>query len=102
MVGLLNEMIAKFEEDPPLSAKTAGDDKDPHELLAFVSNFKNNEGAVLIWVFAVHGEELNDKTKQKLLLLTAYSSSFQVEAELKVRRATKCLLLVEEIWVWQQ
>lgn len=44
VVGLLKEMIAKFEEDPPLSSKTSGDDKDPHELLAFVSNFKNNEG----------------------------------------------------------
>ncbi|XP_074533818.1 ubiquitin-conjugating enzyme E2 variant 3 [Halichoeres trimaculatus] len=44
VVGLLTEMIAKFEEDPPLSSKTSGDDKDPHELLAFVSNFKNNEG----------------------------------------------------------
>ncbi|XP_034541504.1 ubiquitin-conjugating enzyme E2 variant 3 [Notolabrus celidotus] len=44
VVGLLNEMIAKFQEDPPLSAKTTGENKDPHELLAFVSNFKNNEG----------------------------------------------------------
>ncbi|KAJ8249395.1 hypothetical protein GJAV_G00234340 [Gymnothorax javanicus] len=38
--GLLTEMIAKFEEDPPLSSKTAGDGKDPSELLAFVSKLK--------------------------------------------------------------
>ncbi|XP_041651709.1 ubiquitin-conjugating enzyme E2 variant 3 [Cheilinus undulatus] len=44
VVGLLNEMIAKFEEDPPLSAKTTGDDKDPHELLAFVNNLKITDG----------------------------------------------------------
>lgn len=44
VVGLLNEMIAKFEEDPPLSTKTTGDDKDPQELLAFVSNFKMTDG----------------------------------------------------------
>ncbi|CAJ1057390.1 ubiquitin-conjugating enzyme E2 variant 3 [Xyrichtys novacula] len=44
VAGLLTEMIAKFEEDPPLSAKPTGEDKDPHELLAFVSNFKNNDG----------------------------------------------------------
>lgn len=45
MVGLLSEMIAKFEEDPPLSSKTMADDKDPHELLAYVSNLKINDGA---------------------------------------------------------
>uniref|UniRef100_UPI0037E98F62 ubiquitin-conjugating enzyme E2 variant 3 n=1 Tax=Semicossyphus pulcher TaxID=241346 RepID=UPI0037E98F62 len=44
VVGLLNEMVAKFEEAPPLSAKTTGDNKDPHELLAFVSNLKINDG----------------------------------------------------------
>ncbi|XP_034735415.1 ubiquitin-conjugating enzyme E2 variant 3 [Etheostoma cragini] len=44
MVGLLTEMIAKFEEDPPLSAKTTADNKDPHELLAFVSNLQINNG----------------------------------------------------------
>ncbi|KAM6937112.1 ubiquitin-conjugating enzyme E2 variant 3 isoform 1-T1 [Xenentodon cancila] len=43
VVGLLTEMIVKFEEDPPLSTK---DNKDPHELLAFVSNFKINDGGV--------------------------------------------------------
>ncbi|KAG7473808.1 hypothetical protein MATL_G00099720 [Megalops atlanticus] len=42
--GLLAEMIAKFEEDPPLSSKTTGDDKDPNELLAFVSNLQITEG----------------------------------------------------------
>lgn len=44
MVGLLKEMIAKFEEDPPLSSKK-GDNKDPHDLLAFVSNLQINDGA---------------------------------------------------------
>lgn len=47
VVGLLNEMIAKFEEDPPLSSKPTGNSKDPHELLAFVSNLQINDGAVL-------------------------------------------------------
>ncbi|GLD50725.1 ubiquitin-conjugating enzyme E2 variant 3-like protein [Lates japonicus] len=46
MVGLLSEMIAKFEEDPPLSSKTTGDNKDPHELLAFVSNLQINDGGI--------------------------------------------------------
>ncbi|XP_008291901.1 ubiquitin-conjugating enzyme E2 variant 3 [Stegastes partitus] len=46
VVGLLNEMIAKFEEDPPLSSKTAGENKDPHELLAFVSNFHISDGGI--------------------------------------------------------
>ncbi|XP_072241620.1 ubiquitin-conjugating enzyme E2 variant 3 isoform X2 [Leuresthes tenuis] len=43
---LLTEMIAKFQEDPPLSAKATENAKDPHELLAFVSNLKINEGGV--------------------------------------------------------
>lgn len=47
MVGLLKEMIAKFEEDPPLSSKTEGDNKGPHDLLAFVSNLQINDGASL-------------------------------------------------------
>ncbi|GAA6233754.1 ubiquitin-conjugating enzyme E2 variant 3-like [Lates japonicus] len=46
VVGLLSEMIAKFEEDPPLSSKTTGDNKDPHELLAFVSNLQINDGGI--------------------------------------------------------
>ncbi|KAK5867673.1 hypothetical protein PBY51_012141 [Eleginops maclovinus] len=44
VVALLTEMISKFEEDPPLSSKTTADNKDPHELLAFVSNLKINDG----------------------------------------------------------
>ncbi|XP_029289344.1 ubiquitin-conjugating enzyme E2 variant 3 [Cottoperca gobio] len=43
VVSLLTEMIAKFEEDPPLSSKTTGDNKDPHDLLAFVSNIQIND-----------------------------------------------------------
>ncbi|XP_018519615.1 ubiquitin-conjugating enzyme E2 variant 3 [Lates calcarifer] len=46
VVGLLSEMIAKFEEDPPLSSKTTGDNKDPQELLAFVSNLQINDGGI--------------------------------------------------------
>lgn len=46
VVGLLNEMIAKFEEDPPLSTRSTPINKDPHELLAMVSNFQINDGSV--------------------------------------------------------
>ncbi|MBN3318477.1 UEVLD enzyme, partial [Atractosteus spatula] len=34
--GLLSEMIAKFEEEPPLCTKPSADEKDPAELLAYV------------------------------------------------------------------
>lgn len=44
VVGLLNQMTAKFGEDPPLSAKATVENKDPHELLAFVSNLQVNDG----------------------------------------------------------
>ncbi|XP_068578598.1 ubiquitin-conjugating enzyme E2 variant 3 isoform X2 [Cebidichthys violaceus] len=44
VVGLLVEMTAKFEEHPPLSSKSTVDNKDPHELLAFVSNIQINDG----------------------------------------------------------
>ncbi|XP_035520580.1 ubiquitin-conjugating enzyme E2 variant 3 [Morone saxatilis] len=46
VVGLLAEMIAKFEEEPPLSSKTTGENKDPHDLLAFVSNLQINDGGI--------------------------------------------------------
>lgn len=46
VVVLLNEMIQKFEEDPPLSSKNTPNNKDPHELLAMVSNFQINDGSV--------------------------------------------------------
>ncbi|XP_028305353.1 ubiquitin-conjugating enzyme E2 variant 3 isoform X2 [Gouania willdenowi] len=46
VVALLNEMSAKFEEEPPLSSKPAGGDKDPHELLDLVSNLKLNDGSI--------------------------------------------------------
>uniref|UniRef100_A0A3Q3X6E3 UEV domain-containing protein n=1 Tax=Mola mola TaxID=94237 RepID=A0A3Q3X6E3_MOLML len=42
VVGLLREMTAKFEEDPPLSSKTTEHDKE--ELLAFVSNLQITDG----------------------------------------------------------
>ncbi|XP_049929898.1 ubiquitin-conjugating enzyme E2 variant 3 [Epinephelus moara] len=44
VVGLLKEMIAKFEEDPPLSTKTTAEHKDPHELLTMVSNLQLDGG----------------------------------------------------------
>ncbi|XP_061532615.1 ubiquitin-conjugating enzyme E2 variant 3 [Phycodurus eques] len=44
VVNLLEEMILKFQEDPPLSASTAGQ-KDPQELLAFVNNLQINDRA---------------------------------------------------------
>uniref|UniRef100_A0A1A8V8D7 UEV and lactate/malate dehyrogenase domains n=1 Tax=Nothobranchius furzeri TaxID=105023 RepID=A0A1A8V8D7_NOTFU len=46
VVGLLNEMISKFEEEPPLSSKITEDSKDPHQLLAFVSNLQISDGRV--------------------------------------------------------
>lgn len=45
VVSLLAEMIVKFEEHPPLSSKSNVDNKDPHDLLAFVSNIQINNGA---------------------------------------------------------
>ncbi|XP_066525845.1 ubiquitin-conjugating enzyme E2 variant 3 [Hoplias malabaricus] len=44
VTALLEEMITKFEEDPPLGMKSAGDGHDPNELLAFVSHLNLNEG----------------------------------------------------------
>ncbi|XP_063052671.1 ubiquitin-conjugating enzyme E2 variant 3 [Engraulis encrasicolus] len=41
--GLLAEMIAKFEEEPPLSTKPSGEAEDPNDLLAFVSKLKMHE-----------------------------------------------------------
>ena len=38
------EMIAKFEEEPPLSTKPSGEAEDPNNLLAFVSALKMNKG----------------------------------------------------------
>ncbi|KAG7523461.1 ubiquitin-conjugating enzyme E2 variant 3-like [Solea senegalensis] len=46
VVVLLNEMIAKFEEDPPLCSKPKDSDKDPHELLAYVNKIQINDGGV--------------------------------------------------------
>ncbi|KAF4081201.1 hypothetical protein AMELA_G00158780 [Ameiurus melas] len=44
VIVLLQEMIAKFEEDPPLAMKSTGDEKDPNELLAIVSHLNITEG----------------------------------------------------------
>ncbi|TSK45861.1 Ubiquitin-conjugating enzyme E2 variant 3 [Bagarius yarrelli] len=44
VLALLEEMIAKFEEDPPLATKSSGDGKDPNELLAMASHLNINEG----------------------------------------------------------
>ncbi|KAL4622696.1 ubiquitin-conjugating enzyme E2 variant 3-like [Arapaima gigas] len=46
MNNLLVEMIAKFEEDPPLGSKPQADSRNPNELLAFMSSLKITEGAV--------------------------------------------------------
>ncbi|KAM6961355.1 ubiquitin-conjugating enzyme E2 variant 3 [Aplochiton taeniatus] len=46
VVGLLAEMISKFEDEPPLATKDTGDNKDPNELLAFVSNIQINDAGV--------------------------------------------------------
>nr|XP_055049267.1 ubiquitin-conjugating enzyme E2 variant 3 [Misgurnus anguillicaudatus] len=42
--GLLAEMIAKFEEEPPLGTKSSGPAENPNDLLAYVSNLSLNEG----------------------------------------------------------
>uniref|UniRef100_A0A671XVF9 Ubiquitin-conjugating enzyme E2 variant 3-like n=1 Tax=Sparus aurata TaxID=8175 RepID=A0A671XVF9_SPAAU len=57
VVGLLNEMIAQFEEEPPLSTKTTGGTEDPHDLLAFVSNLKISDGGS-----RHHDQQLNKVT----------------------------------------
>ncbi|MCI4381674.1 hypothetical protein PGIGA_G00254780 [Pangasianodon gigas] len=44
VIALLEEMIAKFEEDPPLAMKSTGDGKDPSELHATVSHLNITEG----------------------------------------------------------
>ncbi|KAK3526601.1 hypothetical protein QTP70_030740 [Hemibagrus guttatus] len=44
VIVLLEEMIAKFEEDPPLATKSTGDGKDPNQLLAMVSHLNITEG----------------------------------------------------------
>lgn len=42
--GLLAEMTAKFEEEPPLSTKSSAHVENPNDLLAYVANLKVNEG----------------------------------------------------------
>lgn len=42
--GLLAEMIAKFEEEAPLSTKSAAQGDDPNNLLTYVSNLSLHEG----------------------------------------------------------
>lgn len=42
--GLLAEMIAKFEGEPPLATKSSGHGENPNDLLAYVSNLTVNEG----------------------------------------------------------
>ncbi|XP_062403473.1 ubiquitin-conjugating enzyme E2 variant 3 [Sardina pilchardus] len=41
--GLLAQMIAKFEEDPPLSTKPTEEAEDPNDLLAYVSKLKMHD-----------------------------------------------------------
>ncbi|XP_055049267.2 ubiquitin-conjugating enzyme E2 variant 3 isoform X1 [Misgurnus anguillicaudatus] len=42
--GLLAEMMAKFEEEPPLGTKSSGPAENPNDLLAYVSDLSLNEG----------------------------------------------------------
>ncbi|XP_016408489.1 ubiquitin-conjugating enzyme E2 variant 3 [Sinocyclocheilus rhinocerous] len=42
--GLLAEMIAKFEEEPPLGTKSPAQGDNPNDLLAYVSNLSLDEG----------------------------------------------------------
>ncbi|KAI1903987.1 hypothetical protein AGOR_G00001050 [Albula goreensis] len=70
--GLLTEMIAKFEEEPPLSSKNSGDGKDPTELLAYVSKLQVSEGGVkpdrpIIKVTVIGGGDLGMATVMSLL-----------------------------------
>lgn len=44
VVGLLREMTAKFEEDPPLSSKAPADGQNPEDLLNFVTNLQISDG----------------------------------------------------------
>nr|XP_057931911.1 ubiquitin-conjugating enzyme E2 variant 3-like [Doryrhamphus excisus] len=46
VVELLEEMISKFQEDPPLTSKPEGDHQDPHELLAFVNNLQISDSSI--------------------------------------------------------
>uniref|UniRef100_A0AAR2K213 UEV domain-containing protein n=1 Tax=Pygocentrus nattereri TaxID=42514 RepID=A0AAR2K213_PYGNA len=55
VTGLLMEMIAKFEEEPPLGMKSTGDGNDPSELLAFVSQLNITEGSFTIWFVSIGG-----------------------------------------------
>ncbi|XP_049579138.1 ubiquitin-conjugating enzyme E2 variant 3 [Syngnathus scovelli] len=45
VVALLEEMICKFQEDPPLASSVPGE-KNPQELLAFVNNLRINDSTV--------------------------------------------------------
>lgn len=42
--GLLAEMIAKFEEEPPLGTRSSAHGDNPNDLLTYVANLKVNEG----------------------------------------------------------
>lgn len=44
MNGLLAEMMAKFEEEPPLGTKSSAQGDDPNNLLTYMSNLTLNEG----------------------------------------------------------
>lgn len=97
VVGLLNEMTAKFAEEPPLSSKATVENKDPHELLAFVSNLQINDGTP------------SDAQRRQRRVSRGVSCQFhlnrcpfQVQSDNKTKQWTKCRSSGEETWGWHQ
>lgn len=87
VIELLEEMISKFQEDPPLSSSITGQ-KDPQELLAFVNNLQINESTSLETAL--------------FMRTTCHSTSFsffqfQVLSDTTISRSTKSLLSEEGI-----
>ncbi|XP_054631274.1 ubiquitin-conjugating enzyme E2 variant 3 isoform X2 [Dunckerocampus dactyliophorus] len=46
VVDILEEMISKFQEDPPLTSTPERDHQDPQELLAFVNNLQISDSTI--------------------------------------------------------
>lgn len=90
VVSLLNEMIAKFQDVPPLSSKTTGDNKDPHALLAFVANLQINDGASF-------DMQLWSMIKDLLAIISLTDVPFQEESDTMIGRPTRSQLSGEEI-----
>lgn len=90
MVGLLKEMISKFEEDPPLSTKTTAEHKDPHELLTMVSNLQLDGWCAALQLM------INNQIIVCCCCCLLTSCLFQAEAD-KIDQLAKSQLLGEEI-----